>query len=291
MMNERKRKVASIALKLFVEKGFQQTSIQEIIDKANISKGTFYNYFSSKNDCLAEILEDIRYEASQQRVAMQIDKDPKDRDVLIEQITILMKLNKENNLQPLFENILSTNQEDLKQLVMLHRVIEMEWLANRLVEVIGEEIREYASEATVLYFGMMQYMIFTLKVTNSPFVLHDLIETLLSYIELIIGHMRKTGSTFLNNFAIETLKTNVHRNIMTKSELLDMAYQLKEQYVFNEEQQDLFDVILSELERERIRKIVVQKLLKPFLDLFKGADNTSQVQLFTNAVWNYLKMI
>lgn len=48
---------------------------------------------------------------------MQIDKDPNDRDVLIEQITILMKLNKENNLQLLFENILSTNQEDLKQLV------------------------------------------------------------------------------------------------------------------------------------------------------------------------------
>ena len=290
-MNERKRKVASIALKLFIEKGFQQTSIQEIIDKANISKGTCYNYFSSKNDCIAKILENIRYEASQHRVAMQIDKDPKDREVLIEQITILMKLDAENNLRALFENILNSGEADLKKLVLQHRVIEMEWLANRLVEVMGEDIREYATEATVLYFGMMHYMLFTLNLTNSPYSLHDLIETILSYIEVILSKMQETGTTLLSNFATDSLKSTVHKKALTKSELLDMANHLKGHYDFNEEQQDLFDVILSELDRERIRKIVVQKLLKPFVQSFADTPLASQVQLFTNAVWNYLKII
>ncbi|MFD2043744.1 TetR/AcrR family transcriptional regulator [Ornithinibacillus salinisoli] len=290
-MNERKRKVADIALKLFIEKGFQQTSIQEIIDKANISKGTFYNYFSSKNDCIAEILENIRYDAGQQRVAMQIGKDPQDREVLIEQITILMKLNEENKLRTLFENILSSDQADLKKLVIQHRVIEMEWLANRLVDIMGEDIREYATEATVLYFGMLQYMLFTLNLTNSNYSLDELIETILSHVELLIPQMKKKGSTILTNFAIDLLQTNVHKKVMTKPELMEMANQLKANYDFNEEQQDLFDVILSELERDRIRKIVVQKLLKPFLQLFEESTIASQVQLFTNAVWTYLKTI
>jgi AcrR family transcriptional regulator len=290
-MNERKRKVANVALNLFIEKGFQQTSIQEIINGANISKGTFYNYFTSKNDCIAEILENIRYEASQQRVAMQIGKDPKNREVLIEQITIIMKLNKENNLQSLFENILSTNQAELKKLVLHHRVIEMEWLANRLVDVLGEDIQEYATEATVLFFGMLHYMTFTLNLTNSDYSLNELTETIFSYVELLIPQMEKRGSTIINNFAMDLLQTDVHKKIPTKTELIEMADQLKEHYEFNEEQQDMFDVILGELERDRIRKIVVKKLLKPFLQLFEETPVSSQVQLFTNEVWKYLKSI
>ncbi|WP_208588703.1 TetR/AcrR family transcriptional regulator [Gracilibacillus suaedae] len=290
-MNERKRKVTDIALKLFIEKGFQQTSIQEIIDKANISKGTFYNYFSSKNDCIAEILENIRYDATQQRVAIQIGKDPQDREVLIEQITIIMKLNEEKNLRTLFENILSSDQAELKKLVVQHRVIEMEWLANRLIDVIGEDIREYATEATILYFGMLQYMLFTLNLTNSQYTLHELIETILSYVEVLIPEMQKNDRGFLHNDAIDLLHRNVHKKMVTKAEVMEMAEQLQTQYYFNEEQQDLFDVILSELERDRIRKIVVKKLLNPFLQLFEGTTMVSQVQLFTNAVWNYLKAI
>ncbi|MEN2767981.1 TetR/AcrR family transcriptional regulator [Ornithinibacillus xuwenensis] len=290
-MNERKRKVANIALKLFIKKGFQQTSIQEIIDKANISKGTFYNYFPSKNDCIAEILEDIRYDASQQRVALQIGKNPQDREVLIEQMTILMRLDEEYNLRTLFENILSSNQADLKKLVLQHRVIEMEWLANRLVDVLGEEIREYATDATVLYFGMLQYMLFTLNLTNSHFSLNELIENILSYIEVLIPEMKKKGSSMLNSFEIDLLQTNVHKKVTTKPDLMEMADQLKAHIDFNEEQQDLFDAILSELKRDRIRKIVVEKLLKPFLILFEGTPVASQVQRFTNAVWTYLKTI
>ncbi|MFC4402001.1 TetR/AcrR family transcriptional regulator [Gracilibacillus xinjiangensis] len=288
-MNERKRKVADIALTLFIEKGFQETSIQEIIEKANISKGTFYNYFSSKNDCIAEILENIRYDASQQRVAIQIGKDPQDREVLIEQITILMRLNEEKNLRSLFENILYSNQTDLKKLVLQHRVIEMEWLANRLVDVIGEDIREYATEATVLFFGMVQYMLFTLNLTNSQYSLDDLIETHLSYVEVLILEMKKKGSTILNNFEIDLLQTNVHKKVVTKAEILEMAEQLKNQFDFNEDQNDLLDVILSEIERDRVRKIIIKKLLKPFLQLFKETPVASQVQLFTNSIWNYLR--
>ncbi|WP_010096398.1 TetR/AcrR family transcriptional regulator [Ornithinibacillus scapharcae] len=289
-MNERKRKVADIALKLFIDKGFQQTSIQEIIDHAKISKGTFYNYFSSKNDCIAEILENIRYHASQERVAVQVGKNPQDREVLIEQITILMRLNEQHNLRTLFENILSSNQPELKKLVLQHRVIEMEWFANRLIDVMGEDIREYSTEATVLFFGMLQYMLFTLNLTNSSYSLHDLIETLLSYVEVIIIQMKRNGGTILNNFAIDLLQTHAHKKVVTKSKVMEMAAQLMEQYNFNEEQQDLIDVILSELERDRIRKIVVQKLLKPLLQLFEGTPIASQVQLFTNAVWSFLKL-
>lgn len=290
-MYNKKRKVADIALKLFVEKGIQQTSIQEIIENANISKGTFYNYFSSKNDCIADILEFLRYDASQQRIEIQIGKDTKDRDVFIEQISILIRLNEERNLQPLFEAILSSNETDLKKLVMQHRVFEMEWLTNRFIEVMGEEIRDYALEGTVLFYGMLQYMIFTLRVTNSTYSLHQLVDVILSYIELIMPSMIKRGCAMVNYSALDLLSTNVNKKVVTISELLELGSHLKEQYSFNEEQQDLFDAIMNELQRERIRKAVLQHLLKPFQKLFKETTIESQVVQFTNMIWYYLRTI
>lgn len=48
----------SIARNLFYTKGYDKTSIQNIIDGANVAKGTFYHYFKSKNDILNQITEE-----------------------------------------------------------------------------------------------------------------------------------------------------------------------------------------------------------------------------------------
>lgn len=288
-MNNRKRKVADNALKLFIEKGIQQTSIQEIIEKANISKGTFYNYFSSKNDCIAEILESLRYDASQQRIAIQVGKDEKDRNVFIEQIAIIIRLNEERSLHSLFEAILASNEKELKKLVLKHRVIELEWLSNRLIEIIGEEIRDFALEGTILFYGMMQHLIFTLRITNSNYSFHHLVDVILSYLELIFPAMIKNGSTLLNASAIDLLFTKVDKKAVTMEDLMEFADQLQQQYPFNEEQSDLFDVIVNELKRDRIRKIVIQPLLKPFQQLFNETEIEPQVQTFVNMIWYFLK--
>ena len=48
--NEKKNKLAEAAFDLFVSNGFKNTSIQEIVDKAGVAKGTFYLYFKDKYD-------------------------------------------------------------------------------------------------------------------------------------------------------------------------------------------------------------------------------------------------
>ena len=54
--NEKKRVIMNAALELFANEGFHATSISKIAEKANISKGLMYNYFSSKEELLAEII-------------------------------------------------------------------------------------------------------------------------------------------------------------------------------------------------------------------------------------------
>ncbi|MEO5877447.1 MAG: TetR/AcrR family transcriptional regulator [Streptosporangiaceae bacterium] len=43
------------ATRLFAEKGFDGTSVQEIVSAAGVTKGAMYHYFSSKDDLLFEI--------------------------------------------------------------------------------------------------------------------------------------------------------------------------------------------------------------------------------------------
>ena len=48
MENNKENRLLDTAFKLFTEKGITDTSIQEIVDKANVAKGTFYLYFKDK---------------------------------------------------------------------------------------------------------------------------------------------------------------------------------------------------------------------------------------------------
>lgn len=51
----RKDSIIRTAEELFFEKGYAETSIQDILDVLSISKGGFYHYFDSKNALLEEI--------------------------------------------------------------------------------------------------------------------------------------------------------------------------------------------------------------------------------------------
>ena len=49
---EQKNNIADTAVKFFVLKGYEKTSMNEIIKEAGIAKGTFYHYFKNKEDIL-----------------------------------------------------------------------------------------------------------------------------------------------------------------------------------------------------------------------------------------------
>jgi AcrR family transcriptional regulator len=54
---ERKNELLDTAQQLFFIKGYNQTSVEAIINQAGVSKGTFYYYFKSKEDLLDKLVE------------------------------------------------------------------------------------------------------------------------------------------------------------------------------------------------------------------------------------------
>lgn len=58
-MQEKKDRILECALDLFVEKGYVNTPVRDIIDMSGYGTGTFYKYFNNKEDLLKTLLTDF----------------------------------------------------------------------------------------------------------------------------------------------------------------------------------------------------------------------------------------
>ena len=57
--DERRSQLIACAQKFFYSKGYQATSIRDIINEVGIAKGTFYHYFSSKEAILEALVKEL----------------------------------------------------------------------------------------------------------------------------------------------------------------------------------------------------------------------------------------
>jgi len=55
---ENRRRIYSAAFELFVEKGFDETTVEEIAERADVGKGTVFNYFPHKTSFLAALADE-----------------------------------------------------------------------------------------------------------------------------------------------------------------------------------------------------------------------------------------
>jgi TetR/AcrR family transcriptional repressor of nem operon len=77
----KKQEIISIAREIIHSKGYQATSISDILHAANIGKGQFYHYFSSKYDLGLAVVEDLIQEWDRQLIVgiFQSTEEPKSK--------------------------------------------------------------------------------------------------------------------------------------------------------------------------------------------------------------------
>jgi AcrR family transcriptional regulator len=59
----KRKELLTIAESIFLKKGYEQTSINDILNASGISKGAFYHYFKSKDEVLAASIDNLLDEA------------------------------------------------------------------------------------------------------------------------------------------------------------------------------------------------------------------------------------
>jgi AcrR family transcriptional regulator len=157
---ERKKEIMDTAAQFFMTKGYEETSVNMIVEHLNIAKGTFYYYFKSKEEILGAILEEYLEQLAQQ----------------IRLIILNKEMNAYEKLQFVLKNILSSNQEP-KHLTQhiednksgkLHQMMDEKFYEKFnpiIVSILKQGIEEgifkisYPEELTeILLMGVRSYM-------------------------------------------------------------------------------------------------------------------------------------
>src|SRR5690625_5067056 len=134
-MQLKKNQVIQIAKELFAEQGVNESSVQDIINKGNISKGTFYNYFSSRNEFLIAYLEAARHEEMSRRNHLEQLDNLSEQEIFSKQINTWLKINREFTLFPIFEIARQSKGPLLKNYMKDSFLDELQWLIKRLVHL------------------------------------------------------------------------------------------------------------------------------------------------------------
>ena len=158
-MHERKKQVLRAAHQLFIDKGFHQTSINAIIEYSDISKGTFYNYFSSKNELLMELFKTNFKQMEKKRDELLIGQDRSDIEVFIKQIELLILTNRKNNLISLLEEIVISDDEELKLFFKKGQLKMLKWLYSRFIDLFGKKYKPYLLDYAIMFTGILNHFL------------------------------------------------------------------------------------------------------------------------------------
>jgi len=80
---ETRHRIFHAAIDLFRERGFENTTVDEITEKADVAKGTFFNYFPRKDAVLAYLSED-RLQAVEENAGVMLAESRPARERLLD---------------------------------------------------------------------------------------------------------------------------------------------------------------------------------------------------------------
>ncbi|UII54204.1 TetR/AcrR family transcriptional regulator [Cytobacillus spongiae] len=205
-MNDRRQHVIEKAHQLFIDRGFQATSIQDILDYSGISKGTFYNYFSSKNELLVAIFKALYHQMEQARNEILIGQDPTDIALFIKQIELQMESNKKNNLIDLYEEVIFSNDEDLKNFLKQGQLRMIHWVFERFTEIFGESKRPYLLDCSIMFLGILHHNMKYYTTAYGPTLsAHRVVRYSVERIVHIIEEVSNSGEQLIEPELLEAL--------------------------------------------------------------------------------------
>ena len=132
---KRKKELLKIAYDMFLTQGYENTSVDEIIEKAQIAKGTYYYHFNSKEQMLEEVIDmmiDTEREMAKQIIATDIPVPQKI-------VGIIASIKPTEAEQPI-QNALFQPEN-----VLMHHKVRQK-LINVITPLLSEVIREGVEE-------------------------------------------------------------------------------------------------------------------------------------------------
>lgn len=151
LMKEKKWSILETAIHLFATRGFHQTSIQQIADGSDVSKGTIYLYFTSKNDLITSIFKYLQTQLEEELSEIEEGPGTPKEKFHKKILTHLQKMQKHRELimLQLREPSLTLDESLLDVLKTLRTsIFHSDQLM--LLNVYGEDFRPHAADGALV---------------------------------------------------------------------------------------------------------------------------------------------
>jgi AcrR family transcriptional regulator len=254
------------ALSLFIQHGYANTTIQMILDQSGVSKGTFYKFFSSKEECFHSIFEQRLKEDIEIRKNLESKHYASDFELLVDQIVIPMTLPDKERVWELFWTGFYSGEINTSKLAS----VQLRWFSERLTQLYGDTIRPYTVEGAILFYGMLH------QVANLWRSLHtrkpdwnELVSKILNYVGVLLQTMYERNEHIFDTNTLSLFQ----RSENARAENLDHKEIVEKLHEFHA-------VVEKSKESNKLKE-----LTKGLLELFQDQDtlNVSMIEVVIQA--------
>ncbi|MFC4558032.1 TetR/AcrR family transcriptional regulator [Virgibacillus kekensis] len=264
-MNEKKLKLIEAGIKLFAEKGYHKTSIQEIATAAGVSKGAFYLYFQSKEDFIMTAFHYYHHEISQQIEAVKNDNHSP-RESLAKQIEVVIRYiyeYKDFLTMQLRENF--SVGENTDTFIHQMKMQNFHWLRENIIDIYGEKAEEHIIDLVIQLEGLMNGYFRWIVVDHVDMDAKELGEYLVRRMDdLVIGIFAQQETPLITE---KNIPDDYQGNQDAAKKLIAMkgkinTLSLKKEKI--DELHEVIDIILKEVNKKEPQRFMIQGMLVHF---------------------------
>lgn len=270
-MSVTKQDIIYSASKMFKEKGYLGTSIQEIAQDCSIAKGSVYKYFPSKEDLLCEVFDhcQMAYFDRAERLKDIGKGSPQER--LVDQIVFRFQYFMEyRHIMVDFIDLPITQYETFSKLRNHVRERMMEWHRSWLLEVYGPKIQPFLWDLIFIYRSFIKDYLQRVIAEENLLSIEDTAWFIVDKMDALVNHMSKLGSNgLLGQSAYDTFihsgsnDWNGEKKRITE-ELLSRVIAIIDVWKGGAERrkelQEIFQLLNSEIAQTNPKRSVIQAL-------------------------------
>ncbi|MEH6941704.1 TetR/AcrR family transcriptional regulator [Bacillus sp. JJ722] len=262
-MKEKERLIMQSSMKLFAQKGFSSTSIQEIANDAGISKGSFYLYFKSKEALLVAIFKYFFHKFCEDLDQIK-KKQLQPRETFTEEIVTQFNTFIEHQdfiIMHARERAIPING-DISNVINSTREKLLESLRSSLLAIYGEDIKPYLLSLTILVQGIFEAHLEVLLLSKPKLDIDQLAIYILNRTDdLAQGLINSNEETLLTDATVHYPPQCSSLNPVTKEDILKSIQKAKHTWSHVEDLLITLEVLEEEINKSDPRLPVIQGML------------------------------
>jgi AcrR family transcriptional regulator len=160
-MSSARERLLESAKRLFSQRGYYATSVEDIVESAGLSKGAFYFYFKSKEELFKSLVEEIHLSIVK-RLESFLERDLPLEDALIEHAKVFLEdIYQNRHIAQIFLFQLMGTNEEFRELYYTKIAHLRELLAKMVDKAIqrGEITYKNAENIVNLYAGFLRMLV------------------------------------------------------------------------------------------------------------------------------------